>query len=129
MCVWQSSKTLGWGNKETLLATEMIFCNSSYTKYFVFWITGATPVVFVACARMLSPFPGYGIWKDYEIDTKQCFIFPKICFSGYRFHICTRPCNMSYYCSDSGSQIFCRSDPHMGFFALIYWCGCTVQPL
>lgn len=36
---------------------------------------------------------------------------------------------MSYYCSDSGSQIFSRSNPHMGRFVLIYWCDCTVQSL
>lgn len=58
------------------------------------------------------------------------FHIPQDLFTDYRFYICTRACNsMHNYCSDSGSQIFLRSDPHVGVFVLNYWCDCTVQSL
>lgn len=77
---------------------------------------------------MLSPFPGYIVWKDYEIDTKQCFIFPKIYFLTIDFIFVSGPpivCMITIWIQDL--KYFFRSDPHVGFFVLIYWCDCAVQ--
>lgn len=55
----------------------------------VFWVRGATQVVFAACVRKLSPFPGYFVWKDYVLRTM--FHILQDIFSDYICHICTRP--------------------------------------
>lgn len=55
----------------------------------VFWIIGATQIVFAACVRMLGPFPGYVLWKGYVLRTM--FRIPQDVFSDYICHICTKP--------------------------------------
>lgn len=93
-------------------------------------LTEATSVVFVICTSMLSPFPGYVLLERLGDRHKTMFHISQDLFTDYRFHICTSPSNsMHEYCLDSGSQVFLRSDPHVGYFVLIYWCDCTVQSL
>lgn len=61
------------------------------------------------------------------MDTKQCFIFRKNYFLTRDFLFVAGP---PIVCVITVQDLkYFRSDPHEGYFFLIYWCDCTLQSL
>lgn len=109
VCIWQSSKALVClgGDRKLFLPLKRYSTAQVMLNTIVFWITGTTQVILAACVRMLSPFPGYVIWKDYVLRAIfHIDVFPD-CLYLYQAS------SMSDYCSYSASQRILRSDLYM----------------
>lgn len=57
------------GDRKRFLTLKRYSTTHVMLNTLVFWVIGATQVIFAACVRMLSPFPGYMIWKDCMLRT------------------------------------------------------------